>query len=512
MANHNFFKALLKYGRFDEYHFFLANSAHRRLFESGHGPFLESVCASHKVRLFDRLDLLRQAREFDYTVFHQSDHITSFSSLCHFRNQVGSFPVTAFIHSLSYQRFMSTYLHMMLGGVTSRDSLICSSTSGKKALENCFQQIAGTLSRNGPVIPMEVIPLGLDGESFYPLDRVGCRNELQLGEQEVIGLCFGRFSDYDKMDLFPVLQAFERISRKKASWRLILAGAVHSESYLKTLRIWTKALGISQNVTFLTNLSQEEKVALYRSADFFISLSDNPQETFGITLLEAMACGLPLMVSDFDGYRDIVTDEVGKRIPTTWGDFEPLGMMAPLMDEVTYHRYLAQSVCVDVEHLADGLKFFFSNPYRCREMGEAARQRFLKLYDYPSVIEKLEALWLTLKKDFDSAPNASHRDPLNMNVFQCFSHYVTQTLASSMKIKLTPLGKSLLESETEYPLFPEMARLIDHDHMMAIMRQTMTPCSVGEIGRVLKRSEWNDRYVILWMLKHGLLQFIPEND
>ena len=56
------------------------------------------------------------------------------------------------------------------------------------------------------------------------------------------------------------------------------------------------------------------------AADLFVSLADNPQETFGITPLEAMAAELPCLVSDWDGYRDTVTNDVGCRIPTRMVD------------------------------------------------------------------------------------------------------------------------------------------------------------------------------------------------
>ena len=106
VANYNFFQALLRYGNFDEYHFFLANSAHKRSFKAGHDHFLKELGVEHKVKLFDRLELSTKLQQYDYTVFHQSDHITYFNSICHIRNQIGTFPVTAFIHSLSYQHFI----------------------------------------------------------------------------------------------------------------------------------------------------------------------------------------------------------------------------------------------------------------------------------------------------------------------------------------------------------------------------------------------------------------------
>ncbi|MBI3542646.1 MAG: glycosyltransferase, partial [Deltaproteobacteria bacterium] len=56
--------------------------------------------------------------------------------------------------------------------------------------------------------------------------------------------------------------------------------------------------------------------AVWQAADIFCSLADNVQETFGLTPLEAMAAGLPQVVSDWNGYRDTVRHGVdGFRVP-----------------------------------------------------------------------------------------------------------------------------------------------------------------------------------------------------
>ena len=55
----------------------------------------------------------------------------------------------------------------------------------------------------------------------------------------------------------------------------------------------------------------------WAAADIFLSLVDNPQETFGLAPVEAMAAGVPVVVSDWDGYRYTVSDGVeGFRIST----------------------------------------------------------------------------------------------------------------------------------------------------------------------------------------------------
>ncbi|HRE90473.1 MAG TPA: glycosyltransferase, partial [Myxococcota bacterium] len=67
-----------------------------------------------------------------------------------------------------------------------------------------------------------------------------------------------------------------------------------------------------------TPASEAQKQACMAAADVFVSLADNVQETFGLSVIEAMAAGLPVVVSDWDGYKDTVRDgEDGFRVTTT---------------------------------------------------------------------------------------------------------------------------------------------------------------------------------------------------
>jgi glycosyltransferase involved in cell wall biosynthesis len=277
MANFYFFSALMKYGTFDEYHFFLSNAAHCTMFLKYHAPIFEVLGVQERVRVFDRLRIQEAVTKHDYTVFHQSDHITLFNKLCRFRNSIGAgFPVTGFIHSISYQQYMASYLEMLEIGATPGDALICSSGSGKQVLESCFDRLAANLAVATNRLQMPVVPLGIDEDGEVPLKETA-RDHLKLSRDEVIALVFGRFSDVDKMDIFPLIQAFQQaVGHDEVRWRLVLAGSVHSRVYLKMLEVWIDALGVKDRVTILTEPTETEKQHLYGAADFFVSLSDNP--------------------------------------------------------------------------------------------------------------------------------------------------------------------------------------------------------------------------------------------
>src|ERR1700760_3430249 len=87
---------------------------------------------------------------------------------------------------------------------------------------------------------------------------------------------------------------------------------------------------------------------LWAGADVFLSLVDNIQETFGITPLEAMAAGLPVVVSDWDGYRSTVRDGIeGFLIPTLGGPTSGLGttmVTRHVFEVVSYQAYVGEVV------------------------------------------------------------------------------------------------------------------------------------------------------------------------
>jgi hypothetical protein len=348
-----------------------------------------------------------------------------------------------------------------------------------------------------------VIPLGID-QGVGRTERSAARQALNLDENEIVALCFGRFSDFDKMDLFPLLQAFRRINPEGKPWRLILAGALHEPTYLQMTKIWTKALKLDKNTTFIVDPDHDAKSNLFAAADFFVSIADNVQETFGLTLLEAMDAGLPLLVSDFDGYSELCCDEVGIRVPTHWGRVDQLQEIQAVMDERTAHRLAAQSLSVDVPALAKGMETLFSDQKIRQKMSEASRKRFDENFDHKRVIADLESLWSELKAGFK--PVDARPDPMSMRVFNTFSHYVTGFMTGDDMVVASEFGAMLCESGNFYPLLAGMQDVVDWSKAVSLLAAATDPISMKNLKDSQTDKNWKIWYTIAWMIKHDLLE------
>ena len=145
-------------------------------------------------------------------------------------------------------------------------------------------------------------------------------------------------------------------------------------------------------VHFLDGKNPDVVRCCWAAADLFLSLVDNPQETFGLAPVEAMAAGLPVVVSDWDGYRYTVSDGVeGFRIPTlTAGHAKQGEELAVLHDHgmLSYQDYVgavAQHVAVDTEAAALAIARLAEDQSLRQRMGHAGRQTVRQRFDWPVV-------------------------------------------------------------------------------------------------------------------------------
>ena len=273
-------------------------------------------------------------------------------------------PVTFTLHGIAEQHLIMDFFYpMLLLPFKPYDAVICTSESVRKTIENMFHRLEDivnrTLSVSSPIkhqIRLEKIPLGVDISNFKPLDKIRCRKKFGFETDEFIILWFGRFSDLFKADLFPLLHVFHKLllNNKDKKLRLILAGSQDvGTDYAGKMYSEAQHIGIEKYVSIIFNHEIEKRSELYSACDVFTSPIDNIQETFGLTPVEAMACGVPQVVSDWDGYRDTVGKETGFLIKTSWTNcMEDIATADYLPSNVNRRRMLqchlqVRSVAVD---------------------------------------------------------------------------------------------------------------------------------------------------------------------
>jgi phosphatidylinositol alpha-mannosyltransferase len=140
----------------------------------------------------------------------------------------------------------------------------------------------------------KVIPNGVDVDRFrraVPIARWddGTRNILFLGRLE------------PRKGLLELLKAYRILRSAGCGCRLLVVGSGPQE---REARRYVLTRGLP-GIEFLGGVGDDEKAALYRTADVFVSPATG-RESFGIVLLEAMAAGTPVVCSDIHGYKGVV--------------------------------------------------------------------------------------------------------------------------------------------------------------------------------------------------------------
>jgi glycosyltransferase involved in cell wall biosynthesis len=122
-------------------------------------------------------------------------------------------------------------------------------------------------------------------------------------------LYLGRLKRYKGVDL--AIRAMAQLAREGVPARLSIAGRGEWEPELRTL---VGELGLGERVEFLGFVSEERKRELFRSA--WANVFTSPKEGWGITNLEAAACGTATVASDSPGLREsVVSGETGLLVP-----------------------------------------------------------------------------------------------------------------------------------------------------------------------------------------------------
>lgn len=198
------------------------------------------------------------------------------------------------------------------------------------------------------------LPFAVDTEKFLPQGN--------KKQDKNIKLLF--VGGLDKAHYFKGLDVlFKALNGLKGDkWRLNIVGSGDLKKYYRHL---TEKFKINEKVVFKGSISEDNLIKEYQNADLFILPSINSNEAFGLVLIEAMACGVPIIATDLPGVRKVFSNNKE-------------GLLARPGDS---------------NDLRDKIQELLKDKNRLGDMGKAGRKLALNKYSEDKIKDKYENLF-----------------------------------------------------------------------------------------------------------------------
>lgn len=211
-----------------------------------------------------------------------------------------------------------------------------------------------------------VVPNGLPLTDFeIPYSKEECRERLGLSQHEKLILFFGFLSPYKGPDI--LIKAMPKVIKYISNVKLVFAGKGRMREELESL---SRDLTIERNVMFMGFVPDGLKSLYYKAADVYCLPSMMKTECLPLTILEAMACGIPVIASDIGGIPDVVK---------SWEN----GLLVPPMNS---------------NALADAIIYLLENEEVRKKMGEDGRKK-VESYSWEKIAEETERVYMFLMGD-----------------------------------------------------------------------------------------------------------------
>jgi glycosyltransferase involved in cell wall biosynthesis len=531
VAGQSFLAALLRYGTWTDLAVLTRHPGAERS--------LERACRENpsdslrRLHLFDELRLLDAgAAAVPARLLHVPAPLDSRYASA--RQSLGSaaFSLSGVTHTLCSVEAVRQLCDLVTAPFESHDALICTSSAVARMVRSVTDDFASYLrDRHGGSpginVRLETIPLGVDVERFRPatsVERAEWRSRLRVEEDEVAVLFVGRLAHHAKAHPFPMFRGVDLAAQSTGRRiHLILSGWAPNREIHEAFIDGARAFAPGVKVTMVDGMDPEARFGVWRAADIAVTLADNLQETFGLVVVEAMACGLPVVASDWDGYRDLVDQEVtGLLVPTTMVAGASAGSTARLLfGAIDYDQFLAetsQTVAVDVARSAAAIGRLVTDDSYRRALGTAARIRAVDRFSWPRVIDRYEALWKeqNAERQSKAAVGTDPRAPaFYPPVDRSFEAYPSRWVGvEDREVARTEHAERDLPRILSLPLTHHVAesRVSQPELLMAALAAASPGCSVSSLDALLSAAgvdRRRARATVAWMLKYDLLRLVP---
>jgi starch synthase len=524
-ANEGLLDAFLKYAEVDTYYCHVRNDGEFRDFRArlerlGLG---DRRCVS--LRNGDAAGLKRAG-----ALFHPAP---GFGPLAWVRRHAScrAYSLTGVTHTTATDRVMDSIGNLLIAPIQPWDAVICTSRVVRRTYDRVLADWCDYLgqrfgARPEPKVQLPVIPLGVDTGALAgtPERRAAgraLRQRLGAGPEDLVVLWVGRLNALAKSHPIPGYLALERLAQRLQGRKVfyLQAGWFDNDAVGQAFRQAARDFAPSVAHAFVDGREPDIRRHVWFAADLFLSLSDNIQETFGLTPIEAMAAELPVVVSDWDGYRDTVRDGVdGFRVPT-WmpedGHGEDLAreFAAGNLAYNVYTGTACQAIAVDLDRCTEALATLAEDPELRARMGASGRERAVSVFDWRHVIAAYQNLWGELALIRDDADKLAPRRPgapafpLRADPFRVFESYPTHTLTDATQVSRSERPAARLDDLRNSPLTAYALKFLADPATCAALlaRLEKGTASVAElVGERRGPEAVLVRRSIAWLAKMGL--------
>lgn len=210
---------------------------------------------------------------------------------------------------------------------------------------------------------IKVIPFGVDLSIFNPnVKGSTVRKNLMIGKDDIV-IISTRALDNNHYNIECLIKAIPVVLKRCQNAKFILKGTGPLKTYLQNL---VKKLNVSNDVRFIGLTPYNEMAQYLAAADIYVSTPFI--DTTSVSLLEAMACGLPPIVTDIAGNKEWIKDEVN-------------GLLFPPKNSRALSEKIIQLI---------------KNKNTRRQFGERCFQIVKKRASWEACVNKMEAIYQSL--------------------------------------------------------------------------------------------------------------------
>jgi L-malate glycosyltransferase len=212
--------------------------------------------------------------------------------------------------------------------------------------------------------PIAITPFGIDTRLFCPHSKLRDNKVFKIGTVKTLAPKYG---------IDTLIHAFYQLRNTLAKRQSPLAqqlrlGIAGDGPQLAELQALVTQLGLNEVTEFVGYLPYAQVPAYLNQLDIYVAASRLDSESFGVAILEAAACGLPVVVSRVGGLPEVVED----------------GIMGLIVEKD------------NAEQFATALLTLVENPALCQQMGKSGRQHIIENYEWQDSVRILETIYQSM--------------------------------------------------------------------------------------------------------------------